>query len=151
MRNLISGWLIRPVFGFISCFKSAFFPGAPERAGEVLAALALGKVVPAPGRIYAFLVKSELTFPDPSEFARSDEARDRLWRESVVMVVIRLAILTGGQTVCRITLSARSPLAARCSRRWRLRDVSDFADADLIVAADGANSIARSKYAGEFD
>lgn len=32
----------------------------------------------------------------------------------------------------------------------KLADVSEFADADLIVAADGANSIARSKYADEF-
>jgi hypothetical protein len=73
MRDLISGWLIRPVFGFISCFKSASYPGAPERAGEVVAALDLRKVVPAPGRIYASLVKSELTFPDPSELATNPD------------------------------------------------------------------------------
>jgi hypothetical protein len=51
-----------------------------------LAALALGSVALPPGRVYASLVKGELTYPDPSELARSDEARDRLWRESAAMV-----------------------------------------------------------------
>jgi 2-polyprenyl-6-methoxyphenol hydroxylase-like FAD-dependent oxidoreductase len=32
----------------------------------------------------------------------------------------------------------------------KITDVSEFADADLIVAADGANSIVRSKYVDEF-
>jgi NAD(P)-dependent dehydrogenase (short-subunit alcohol dehydrogenase family) len=88
MRGFISGSLIRGLLGFVSRFKSAFYPGTPERAGEVLAVLALGKVSPPPGRIYASLVKGEITFPDPSELARSDEARDRLWRESAAMVGI---------------------------------------------------------------
>lgn len=61
---------------------------APERAGEVLAGLVLGTMVPPPGRIYASLVRGELTFSDPSELARNDEARDRLWRESADMVGI---------------------------------------------------------------
>jgi NAD(P)-dependent dehydrogenase (short-subunit alcohol dehydrogenase family) len=88
MRGLMSGALIRGLLGFVSRFKSAFYPGTPERAGEVLAGLALGTITPPPGRIYASLVKGELTFPDPSELARSDEARDRLWRESEAMVGI---------------------------------------------------------------
>jgi NAD(P)-dependent dehydrogenase (short-subunit alcohol dehydrogenase family) len=86
LRGSMSGSLTRATLSFVSRFKSAFYPGIPERAGEVLAALALGKITPPPGRIYASLVKGELTFPDPSELARSDEARDRLWRESAVMV-----------------------------------------------------------------
>lgn len=88
MRAFVSGSLIRGLLGFVSRFKSAFYPGTPERAGEVLAGLALGTIALPPGRIYASLVKGELTFPDPSELARSDEARDRLWRESAVMVGI---------------------------------------------------------------
>ena len=32
----------------------------------------------------------ELAFPDPSELARSDEARDRLWRESAIMVGLQV-------------------------------------------------------------
>jgi NAD(P)-dependent dehydrogenase (short-subunit alcohol dehydrogenase family) len=77
---------LRAVLGFISTFKSAFYPGTPERAGEVLAQLALGAITLPPGRVYASLVRAELTFPDPAKLAQSDEARDRLWRESAAMV-----------------------------------------------------------------
>ncbi|MDL4817238.1 SDR family NAD(P)-dependent oxidoreductase [Actinomadura opuntiae] len=63
-----------------------FHVGTPERAGEVLAELALGTAAPPPGRVYASLVKGEITFPDPSELARDDDARDLLWRESAAMV-----------------------------------------------------------------
>jgi hypothetical protein len=70
----------------ISRFKSAFYPGTPERAGEVLAQLALGTVTPPPGRVYVSLVKGEITFPNPSELARNDDARDLLWRQSAAMV-----------------------------------------------------------------
>ena len=86
MRALISSAPARGMLRFVSLFKSAFYPGTPERAGEVLAALALGRVTPPPGHIYASLVRGKLTFPDPSELAQSDEARDRLWRESAAMV-----------------------------------------------------------------
>lgn len=88
IRAFISGSLGRRLLGFVSRFRSQFYPGTPERAGEALASLALGTVIPPPGRIYASLVRGELTFPDPSELARSDEARDRLWRESAAMVGI---------------------------------------------------------------
>jgi NAD(P)-dependent dehydrogenase (short-subunit alcohol dehydrogenase family) len=77
---------LRAALGVISKFKSAFYPGTPERAGEVLAQLALGTVTVPPGRVYASLVRGELTFPDPAKLAQSDEARDRLWRESAGMV-----------------------------------------------------------------
>jgi NAD(P)-dependent dehydrogenase (short-subunit alcohol dehydrogenase family) len=70
----------------ISRVKGAFYPGTPERAGEALAQLALGAVTVPPGRVYASLVRGEITFPDPSELARNDEARDRLWNESATMV-----------------------------------------------------------------
>lgn len=88
IRAFLSGSLGRGVLRFVSRFKSAFYPGTPERAGEALAALALGTVTPPPDRIYVSLVKGEVTFPSPSELAQSDEARDRLWRESAVMVGI---------------------------------------------------------------
>lgn len=78
--------LVRAILGLVSKFNSAFYPGTPERAGEALAQLTLGIVTPPPGRIYASLVRGEITFPDPSKLAQSDEARDRLWRESAVMV-----------------------------------------------------------------
>jgi NAD(P)-dependent dehydrogenase (short-subunit alcohol dehydrogenase family) len=76
----------RPISRVVSIFKPAFYVGTPERAGEALAELVSGKVSPPAGRVYASLVKGKLTFPDPSELARSDEARDRLWRESASMV-----------------------------------------------------------------
>ncbi|MDL4813268.1 SDR family NAD(P)-dependent oxidoreductase [Actinomadura opuntiae] len=63
-----------------------FHVGTPERAGEILAELALGTAVLPPGRVYASLVNAELTFPDPSELARDDAVRDLLWRESAAMV-----------------------------------------------------------------
>jgi NAD(P)-dependent dehydrogenase (short-subunit alcohol dehydrogenase family) len=77
---------VRTILGVLSKLKPAFYPGTVERAGDALAQLSLGTVAPPPGRIYASLVRGELTFPDPSELARSDEARDRLWRESAPMV-----------------------------------------------------------------
>jgi NAD(P)-dependent dehydrogenase (short-subunit alcohol dehydrogenase family) len=86
MQASMTGPLARGLLHFVSRFKSAFYPGTPERAGEALAALALGEVVPPPGRSYVSLVKGEITFPDPSALAQSNDARDRLWRESAVMV-----------------------------------------------------------------
>jgi len=84
MRSLFG--IMRPVFRFLSLFRPQFYPGSPERAGEVLAQLTLGEVSPPAGRVYASLVKGKLTFPDPSVLAQSDQARDLLWRESATMV-----------------------------------------------------------------
>jgi NAD(P)-dependent dehydrogenase (short-subunit alcohol dehydrogenase family) len=78
--------LARAIFGLLGRFSNAMNPGTPERAGEALAQLTLGIVTPPPGRVYASLVKGVITFPDPSKLARSDEARDQLWRESAIMV-----------------------------------------------------------------
>ena len=74
----------------LSVFKPQFHSGTPERAGEALAQLALGEINLPSGRVYASLVRGELTFPDPSALAQSDEARDLLWRESAVMVGLPL-------------------------------------------------------------
>jgi len=48
----------------------------------------LGEINPPAGRVYASLVRGEITFPDPSVLAQSDEAMDLLWRESAAMVGI---------------------------------------------------------------
>jgi len=77
-----------PIFGLVSLFRPQFYPGNPKRSGEVLAQLVLGEINLPAGRVYASLVRSKLTFPDPSVLAQSDEARDLLWRESAVMVGI---------------------------------------------------------------
>ena len=73
----------------LSMFKPQFRSGTPERAGEALAQLTLGEVSPPAGHVYASLVRGKLTFPNPSVLARSDEARDSLWRESAAMVGIQ--------------------------------------------------------------
>jgi len=57
-----------------------------EQAGNAIADLGLGTIVPPSGRIYASLVKGKLTWPDPSELAQSDMAMKRLWVESAHMV-----------------------------------------------------------------
>src|SRR5262245_31417357 len=77
---------VLPVFNLLGRFRSQFSVGTPDRAGSVLAELASGAVAPPAGHGYASLVRGELTFPNPSELARNDEARDRLWRESATMV-----------------------------------------------------------------
>ena len=87
MRSFIG--LMRPFFRLLSIFKPQFYPGTPERAGEVLAQLTLGEINLPTDRVYASLVKGKLTFPDPSALAQSDEARDLLWRESAVMAGIQ--------------------------------------------------------------
>ena len=77
---------IRPLFYVISIFKPAFFMGTAKRSGEALAELALGKVTPPNGKIYASLVRGKLTFPDPSKLAQNDSTKDLLWKESAKMV-----------------------------------------------------------------
>jgi NAD(P)-dependent dehydrogenase (short-subunit alcohol dehydrogenase family) len=57
-----------------------------EQAGNAIANLGLGTVVPPTGRIYASLVKGKLTWPDPSNLAQSDTAMRGLWVESAHMV-----------------------------------------------------------------
>jgi len=76
----------KPVFWFLSRFRGQFSMHTPEQSGEVLSQLALGSETPPAARVYASLVKGEITYPDPSELAQSDEACDQLWRESAKMV-----------------------------------------------------------------
>jgi NAD(P)-dependent dehydrogenase (short-subunit alcohol dehydrogenase family) len=73
---MASASLVRPLAGINTI----------EQAGEAIADLALGTIVPPTGRIYASLVKGKLTWPDPSELAQSDTAMKGLWVESAHMV-----------------------------------------------------------------
>lgn len=57
-----------------------------EAAGGHLAAVAQREVLPPEGFYYAAVRRDELTWIEPSELARSDEARDALWRDSAAMV-----------------------------------------------------------------
>jgi len=77
---------IRPLLSVVSIFIPFLFVGRPERAGETLAALALGKVVPPTDKMYASLVRGKLTFPDPSQLAQNNDVMDLLWKESAAMV-----------------------------------------------------------------
>lgn len=78
----------RLLLRFLGRFNPNLYPGTSERAGEVLAELALGTVTPPNDQIYVSLVKGETTFPEPSKLARSDDVRDRLWRDSAEMIGI---------------------------------------------------------------
>lgn len=78
--------LMHTVFRLVGFFRPEYVIGTPERSGEALAEVSIGAVTPPQGRIYISLVKGEPTFPNPSELARSREARERLWRESAAMV-----------------------------------------------------------------
>lgn len=80
--------LIHTVFRLVSLFRPEYVMGTAECAGEALADVAMGAIVPPQGRIYISLVKGKPTFPDPSELARSRDAQDRLWRESAALVGI---------------------------------------------------------------
>jgi NAD(P)-dependent dehydrogenase (short-subunit alcohol dehydrogenase family) len=85
----LGGFLVaamRPVLRFMSLFLPQLYSSTPEQSGDALAQLALGQVMPPPGRVYASFVRGKITFPDPSKLAQSDDARDLLWRESATMV-----------------------------------------------------------------
>jgi NAD(P)-dependent dehydrogenase (short-subunit alcohol dehydrogenase family) len=73
---MASASLVRPLAGI----------NTVEQAGNAIADLGLGKIVPPAGRMYASLVKGRLTWPDPSELAQSDTAMKELWVESAYMV-----------------------------------------------------------------
>lgn len=78
--------LVRPALSIVSVFVPFLYVGKPKNAGEILAALALGKKSPPANKMYASIVRGKLTFPTPSKLALNDEARDLLWRESAKMV-----------------------------------------------------------------
>jgi len=81
---------LRPLLRFVSLFLPQLYMNTPEQSGVALAELVLGHVIPPSGRVYASHVRDKITFPDPSKLAQSDEARDRLWRESAIMVGLQV-------------------------------------------------------------
>ena len=84
--QVVARTVVFPLLRLASRLNSTFYPGTVERAGEVLAAVALGTVTPPTERVYVSLVWGKVTFPDPSMLALDDGARDRLWQESAAMV-----------------------------------------------------------------
>jgi len=61
-------------------------PNTIAGGGAFLADLALGKIVPPAGRLYASQVKRRLTWPAPSELASDDAVMKKLWRDSAALV-----------------------------------------------------------------
>jgi hypothetical protein len=59
-----------------------------EMSGKMLAELALERITPPPGRVYASLNSRKLEWPDPSVLALRDDIMQRLWRESARLVGI---------------------------------------------------------------
>lgn len=57
-----------------------------DDAGRALSALALGHVVPPPGRSYAALRRGRMRWPEPSAAGRDDELARRLWDDSAHLV-----------------------------------------------------------------
>lgn len=83
-RNLPEGALPGPAMALSPYFAE----GMRIQAGEVLADLALGRIVPPKGRLYASLVRGQLTWPEPSELARRDDVSQQLWRDSAVLTAM---------------------------------------------------------------
>jgi NAD(P)-dependent dehydrogenase (short-subunit alcohol dehydrogenase family) len=57
-----------------------------EISGKTLAELALDRITPPPGRVYASLNNRKLEWPDPSELAQRDDVVRHFWRESARIV-----------------------------------------------------------------
>jgi NAD(P)-dependent dehydrogenase (short-subunit alcohol dehydrogenase family) len=88
VRRALMMLLMRTIFRLAGLFRPEFVMGTAEHSGRALAEVCLGVITPPRGRTYVSLVKGEPTFPDPSALARSQDAQDRLWRESAAMVGI---------------------------------------------------------------
>lgn len=83
-RNLPEGAIPGPAMALSPYFAE----GMRIQAGEVLADLALGQIVPPKGRLYASLVRGELTWPQPSELASRDDVSQQLWHDSAVLTAM---------------------------------------------------------------
>jgi NAD(P)-dependent dehydrogenase (short-subunit alcohol dehydrogenase family) len=85
--SLFRAWPLwaRLAMGTVGLIRPMARLATVDQAGQNLADLALGRIKPPAGRLYASLVKRQLTWPDPSELARQDEVMNDLWRDSVRM------------------------------------------------------------------
>jgi hypothetical protein len=72
--------LLTPVLGLFMRLNTV------EDGGEILANLALGRILPPAGRLYASQVRRRLEWPDPSELARDDLVMAKLWEDSAALV-----------------------------------------------------------------
>jgi NAD(P)-dependent dehydrogenase (short-subunit alcohol dehydrogenase family) len=86
--SLFRAWPLwaRLAMGTVGLIRPMARLATVDQAGKNLADLALGQITPPVGRLYASLVKRQLTWPDPSELAREDDVMNALWRDSARMV-----------------------------------------------------------------
>jgi NAD(P)-dependent dehydrogenase (short-subunit alcohol dehydrogenase family) len=86
--SLFRAWPLwaRAAMGVVRLVRPFARMNTVEISGETLADLALDRITPPPGRIYASLNSRKLEWPDPSELAQRDDVMQRLWRESAHMV-----------------------------------------------------------------
>ena len=79
-------WWAKLAMRVVSILRPLTGMNTIEQAGNAIADLGLGTIMPPSGRLYASLVKGKLTWPDPSELAQSDTAMRGLWVESAHLV-----------------------------------------------------------------
>ena len=86
--SLFRAWPLwaRLAMGAVGLIRPMARLATVDQAGQNLADLALGRTTPPAGRLYASLVKRQLTWPDPSELGRKDDVMNGLWRDSARMV-----------------------------------------------------------------
>ena len=71
------------VLWILRCFRRI---NTAAHGGETLADLALGRIEPPQGHLYASIVSRELVWPDPSELAQNDDVMAKLWVDSARLV-----------------------------------------------------------------
>jgi NAD(P)-dependent dehydrogenase (short-subunit alcohol dehydrogenase family) len=86
--SLFRAWPLwaRIAMGVVGLVRPFARMNTVEISGKTLAELALERITPPPGRVYASLNSRKLEWPDPSELAQRDDVMLRLWRESARMV-----------------------------------------------------------------
>jgi len=77
-RMFFAVWV--PILSFFQRMNTA------GGGGALLGDLALGRIVPPAGRLYASQMKRRLMWPDPSELASDDAVMAKLWRDSALLV-----------------------------------------------------------------
>ena len=92
--SLFRAWPLwaRLAMGTVGLIRPMARLATVDQAGQNLADLALGRITPPAGRLYASLVKRQLTWPDPSELAREDDLMNGLWRDSARMAGLSSSI-----------------------------------------------------------
>jgi len=86
--SLFRAWPLwaKIAFGLVGLVRPFTRMNTVEISGTTLALLALERITPPAGRVYASLNSRELEWPDPSELALRDDVMQLLWRESARVV-----------------------------------------------------------------